>query len=119
MPASVFFDTDVLIDFCTQSEPWFPSAARLLNLAAYRKIQGLTSASGLKDVFYFARKPEGEAKARRIIARLMKIVSVCEVNEAMCKGCGSCAGYCPSGAASIRHFTERQIFAEINGLLSY
>ncbi|MBW2180978.1 MAG: 4Fe-4S binding protein, partial [Deltaproteobacteria bacterium] len=43
---------------------------------------------------------------------------VCEVNEAMCKGCGSCAGYCPSGAASIRHFTEKQIFAEINGLLA-
>jgi len=44
--------------------------------------------------------------------------NVCEVNEAMCKGCGSCAGYCPSGAASIRHFTEKQIFAEINGLLA-
>jgi len=43
---------------------------------------------------------------------------VCQVNEAMCKGCGSCAGYCPSGAASIRHFTEKQVFAEINGLLA-
>ncbi len=39
------------------------------------------------------------------------------INEAMCKGCGSCAGHCPSGAAQIRHFNERQIFAEIEGLL--
>jgi heterodisulfide reductase subunit A len=39
------------------------------------------------------------------------------VNEAMCKGCGSCSGYCPSGAAQVRHFTERQIFAELDGLL--
>ncbi|MEF3698013.1 CoB--CoM heterodisulfide reductase iron-sulfur subunit A family protein [Desulfolutivibrio sp.] len=39
------------------------------------------------------------------------------VNEAMCKGCGSCAGYCPSGAAQIRHFTEKAVFAEIEGLL--
>jgi len=39
------------------------------------------------------------------------------VNEAMCKGCGSCAGHCPSGAAQVRHFSERQIFAEIEGLL--
>jgi heterodisulfide reductase subunit A len=39
------------------------------------------------------------------------------VNEAMCKGCGSCAAYCPSGAAKIRHFTDKQIFAEIEGLL--
>ena len=39
------------------------------------------------------------------------------VNDAVCKGCGSCAGYCPSGAAKIRHFTDRQIFGEIEGLL--
>jgi heterodisulfide reductase subunit A len=39
------------------------------------------------------------------------------VNEAVCKGCGSCAGYCPSGAANIRNFTTRQVFAEIDGLL--
>ncbi|EGJ50197.1 CoB--CoM heterodisulfide reductase iron-sulfur subunit A family protein [Desulfocurvibacter africanus] len=40
------------------------------------------------------------------------------VNEAMCKGCGSCAGHCPSGAAQIRHFTERQIFNELEGILA-
>jgi heterodisulfide reductase subunit A len=40
------------------------------------------------------------------------------VNMAMCKGCGSCAAYCPSGAAKVRHFTDRQVFAEIEGLLA-
>jgi heterodisulfide reductase subunit A len=44
--------------------------------------------------------------------------SISEVNEAVCKGCGSCAAYCPSGAAKVRHFTDRQIFAEIDGLLA-
>lgn len=39
------------------------------------------------------------------------------VNEAVCKGCGSCSGFCPSGAASSRHFTPKQIFAEIGGIL--
>lgn len=39
------------------------------------------------------------------------------VNSAVCKGCGSCAGACPSGAAKVRHFTDKQIFAEIDGLL--
>jgi heterodisulfide reductase subunit A len=42
---------------------------------------------------------------------------ISEVNEAVCKGCGSCAGFCPSGAAKVRHFTDRQIFSEIDGLL--
>ena len=40
------------------------------------------------------------------------------VNEAVCKGCGSCSGYCPSGAAGIRHFTQKQIFGEIEGILA-
>lgn len=42
---------------------------------------------------------------------------VSEVNSAICKGCGSCAGGCPSGAAKVNHFTDKQIFAEIDGLL--
>ena len=38
------------------------------------------------------------------------------VNEALCKGCGSCSGFCPSGAARSKHFNNRQIFAEIDGI---
>ena len=44
--------------------------------------------------------------------------AISEVNEAVCKGCGSCSAYCPSGAAKVRHFTDRQVFAEIDGLLA-
>lgn len=39
------------------------------------------------------------------------------VNDALCKGCGSCAGFCPSGAARVKHFTARQVFAEIEALI--
>jgi len=39
------------------------------------------------------------------------------VNEAVCKGCGSCSAHCPSGAARSRHFQNRQIFGEIDGIL--
>jgi heterodisulfide reductase subunit A len=42
---------------------------------------------------------------------------ISEVNEAVCKGCGSCAAHCPSGAAKVRHFTDKQIFSEIDGLM--
>ncbi len=44
-------------------------------------------------------------------------LGVSEVNEAVCKGCGSCAGFCPSGAARVKHFTSKQVFAEIEGIL--
>ncbi len=39
------------------------------------------------------------------------------VNEALCKGCGSCAGFCPSGAAQVKHFSEKQVFAELEGIM--
>jgi len=39
------------------------------------------------------------------------------VNEAVCKGCGSCSGYCPSGAAQVKHYKGKQIFAELDGIL--
>jgi heterodisulfide reductase subunit A len=39
------------------------------------------------------------------------------VNEAVCKGCGSCSGFCPSGAAQVRHFKKKQIFAELDGMI--
>ena len=41
-----------------------------------------------------------------------------EVNPSVCKGCGSCSGFCPSGAAGSRHFKSRQIFAEIDGIFN-
>ncbi len=47
-----------------------------------------------------------------------ELKNISEVNEAVCKGCGSCAAYCPSGAAKVRHFTDKQIYAEIDGLLA-
>jgi heterodisulfide reductase subunit A len=43
--------------------------------------------------------------------------SVSVVNEAVCKGCGSCSGFCPSGAAQVKHFQKRQVFAEFDGIM--
>ncbi len=45
-----------------------------------------------------------------------KDVSV--INEALCKGCGTCVAACPSNAIKAKHFDNRQIFAEIEGILS-
>jgi heterodisulfide reductase subunit A len=40
------------------------------------------------------------------------------VNEILCKGCGTCGSTCPTGAIRSRHFTDKQILSQIEGLLS-
>ncbi|MBN2362068.1 MAG: CoB--CoM heterodisulfide reductase iron-sulfur subunit A family protein [Deltaproteobacteria bacterium] len=39
------------------------------------------------------------------------------VVSVLCKACGTCAATCPAGAIKARHFSDRQIFAQIAGLL--
>jgi len=38
---------------------------------------------------------------------------VCVVNEVICRGCGNCVAACPSGAATLKHFTFKQLYQEI------
>jgi len=40
------------------------------------------------------------------------------VNEALCKGCGACAAICPNKAARQNHFTQDQVLAEVEGLIT-
>jgi heterodisulfide reductase subunit A len=42
---------------------------------------------------------------------------VAEVNPVRCLGCGTCVAACPSSAIQGRHFSNQQIFAEIEGAL--
>jgi len=43
---------------------------------------------------------------------------ISEINSALCKACGTCVAACPSGAIVGRHFTDEQIYAQIEGILA-
>ncbi|MEA2074405.1 MAG: CoB--CoM heterodisulfide reductase iron-sulfur subunit A family protein [Euryarchaeota archaeon] len=48
---------------------------------------------------------------------LDEVRHVMTVNEAICKGCGGCNATCPSGAATMKHYRDRQLYAQIEALL--
>jgi heterodisulfide reductase subunit A len=40
------------------------------------------------------------------------------INASLCKGCGTCASWCPSGAIVSKHFTDRQVNAMIDAFFA-
>ena len=43
---------------------------------------------------------------------------VAQVNASLCKGCGTCGAWCPSGAITMNHYTDGQIDAMIEAVFS-
>jgi heterodisulfide reductase subunit A len=41
-----------------------------------------------------------------------------EINEMLCKGCGTCVAACPASAITGKGFSDLQILAELEGILS-
>jgi heterodisulfide reductase subunit A len=44
---------------------------------------------------------------------------VTEINHALCQGCGTCVAACPAGAITGTGFSNEQVLAQIEGLLTY
>src|ERR1035441_10329458 len=40
-----------------------------------------------------------------------------QVNSLLCQGCGTCVAACPAGAIQGNHFSNQQIFAELEAIL--
>ena len=40
------------------------------------------------------------------------------INPSLCKGCGTCASWCPSGAITAKHFTDQQVNAMIDAFFA-
>jgi len=39
------------------------------------------------------------------------------IQEALCRGCGTCAAFCPSNAIVAKQFTDKELTEELLGLL--
>ena len=71
MSAKVFVDSDVVIDFFTDREPFANPVSRIFELNELGFIQIFISAVSLNNVYYLVRKQLGHKKTIPIIEELL------------------------------------------------
>ena len=76
MASKVFVDSDVIIDFFTDREPFANPASKIFELNELDKIQIYISAVSLNNIYYIVRKYIGHKDTIKIVEEL---VDICEI----------------------------------------
>ena len=79
----VLLDTDVILDFFLEREPFIANATALLEANQRGDFDGYISASTPINVFYHARKFKGIAVARQVVTILLASLPVCPIDGAV------------------------------------
>lgn len=77
----VFIDTNIFLDFLLDRIPFSDSAETLLNLCAEGKINGVTSAINIVNIYYIIRRQKTQVETIGIIRRLLGIITVIETSH--------------------------------------
>ena len=78
----LLIDTNVVLDVLLRREPFFRTAAEVLNLTQRDEVREYVSASAITDIYYIANKQMKDRDAvRDLLKRLLMIVSVAAVSE--------------------------------------
>lgn len=78
---SIFLDTNVIIDFLGEREPFYISSAKVVTLADKKKIKLLISPISITTVHYILSKYESPASALEKIRKFKIISEISIVNE--------------------------------------
>jgi len=76
MKSKLFVDSDVIIDFFTDREPYINSASRIFELNELGIVQIYLSAISLNNIYYLTRKYLGHKMAIQIIEELVQITEI-------------------------------------------
>jgi predicted nucleic acid-binding protein len=74
-------DTDVVLDFVLEREPFVEAARTLFDLIAAGAHEGYVSAITPVNVFYIGRKAKGDVATKQAIRDLLDAVRVCPVDQ--------------------------------------
>jgi predicted nucleic acid-binding protein len=79
----ILFDTNVVLDVLLDRKPHAEASAAVWERAETGAVEGLLAAHAVTTIYYLVRKEMGAAKARRIVAALLKVFAVAGVDNAV------------------------------------
>jgi len=80
----VLIDTNILLDFLLQREPFYQDAELLFQAIDSEVVNGYVTATTLTDIFYIARRhTRSVEKARKAVLETMVVMEICAVNRAV------------------------------------
>ncbi len=75
----LFLDTDVIIDFLHNREPFSIQAARLFEMSAKGKIKIYLAAASFNNVYYILRRSIGHKAVMNLLQDLSEMVTILDV----------------------------------------
>ena len=79
----ILFDTNVILDFLLDREPFSTTAAKLFSKVETGEITGYVCATTITTIHYLARKVIGTGSAMEEINKLMTLFEIAPVNRAV------------------------------------
>ncbi len=76
----LFLDTNVMLDFLGERDPFYISAAKIATLADKRSLQIVVSALSYATVSYFLTKYDGLEKTKEKLRKFKVISEICELD---------------------------------------
>ena len=78
----VLLDTNIILDFFLEREPFFRDASQLFEAIADNKIEGFITASSVTDIFYICRRQtKNIEQSRQILTTTLALLNICPVDR--------------------------------------
>ncbi len=80
----VLIDTNIVLDFLLQREPFFQDAEMLFQTIDAGQVTGYITATTLTDIFYISRKhTRSIEQARQAVSNILNAMSICPIDRAV------------------------------------
>lgn len=78
----IFIDSDILIDFLIDRQPFSESSTKIISLCSENKIKGFVTPIIIANIFYILRKSLNKNDLKIKLINLLKFIDIVESNKA-------------------------------------